>query len=187
MSKPDVDLSGTYNYKDYLTWDGPERWELIDGRPHLLASPTPEHQQAAIQIGAEFAIYLRGKSCQVFIAPMDLSFQESEETQTVVQPDLFVMCGNFLQHKRVIGVPVLIIEILSPSTTKHDLIRKLNLYQKFGVKEYWILDPIEKNINVYLHDGAKLYWTEQEFKPGDAISPAMFSDLKIAVSVIFGD
>ena len=97
---------------------------------------------------------------------MDLTFQASEESQTVVQPDLFVMCGDFQHDKRVVGVPALIIEILSPSTAKHDLIRKLN---------------------VYLHDGSKLYWTEQEFKPFDTISPTMFLDLKISVSVIFGN
>lgn len=185
VSKPKTDQTETYTYEDYLTWDGPERWELIDGVPYLLASPVPEHQQVAIQLGAEFAMYLRGKECRAFIAPMDLTFEENQQTNKVIQPDLFVMCGEYGSNKRITGIPALIVEILSPSTAKHDLIRKLNLYQKAGVKEYWVVDPEEKNINIYLHDGAVLRWTEQEYKPDDKLSPSMFPDLVIGVSVIF--
>ncbi len=185
MPKPKLDRSETYTYEDYLTWDGPERWELIDGVPYLMASPVPEHQQVAIQLGAEFAMYLRGKECRAFIAPMDLTFEENKRTNKVVQPDLFVMCGEYASDKRIIGVPVLVIEILSPSTAKHDFLRKLNMYQKAGVKEYWIVDPDEKNINVYLHDGSILRWTETEYKPGEKLSPTIFPDLTIDVATIF--
>lgn len=95
------------------------------------------------------------------------------------------MCGEYGSDKRIIGVPVLIIEILSPSTATHDLIRKLNLYQKADVKEYWVVDPEEQTINVYLHDGALLRWTEEEHQPGDRLNPIMFPDLIIDVGVIF--
>ncbi len=116
MGGPKTDRSEHYTYADYLTWDVEERWELIDGVPYLMASPIPEHQQAALQFGEEFAMHLRGKECRAFIAPMDLTVEASMRTEQVVQPDLFVMCGEYSRDKRIIGVPVLVIEILSPST-----------------------------------------------------------------------
>ncbi|MCL6445288.1 MAG: Uma2 family endonuclease [Alicyclobacillus sp.] len=184
MPKPKRDRSETYTYKDYLTWDGPERWELIDGTPYMLASPTHEHQLVLGQLHIEIGQYLRDKDCDVYIAPMDLCFEESFDTKHVVQPDMFVMCGKYGRDKRIVGVPVLVIEVLSPSTAAQDLIRKLNLYQRVKVQEYWIVEPDEKIINVYLHDGTTLRWTA-EYKPGDKLNPTMFSDLEIDVSVIF--
>ncbi|MCL6632982.1 MAG: Uma2 family endonuclease [Alicyclobacillus herbarius] len=182
--KPARDRSTTYTYADYLTWDGPERWELVDGVPYLMASPTPEHQQVALQLAAEFGLYLRGKECEAFIAPMDLCFEESLETPHVVQPDLFVMCGEYGRDKRIVGIPVLVVEILSPSTAANDTIRKLNLYQRMNVGEYWIVEPDEKIINVYLHDGSTLRWTAA-YTPGDSVSPTRFPDLTIDVSTVF--
>ncbi|GGJ06926.1 hypothetical protein GCM10010885_15100 [Alicyclobacillus cellulosilyticus] len=184
MAKPKRDRSEAYTYADYLTWDGPERWELIDGIPYMLASPTPEHQQVVLQLGAEFAMYLRGKDCQAYIAPMDLCFEESLQTRDVVQPDLFVMCGRYGRDKRIVGVPVLVIEVLSPSTATQDLIRKLNLYQRVQVPEYWVVDPGEQVIHVYRHDGTALRWMA-EFKRGDTLCPARFPDLALDVGTIF--
>ena len=185
VSKPTKnDRTKTYTYAEYVTWDGPERWEVIDGVPYMLASPTPEHQQIAIQLSAEFAMYLRGKPCRAFTAPMDLTFEHDERTKRVVQPDLFVMCGEYGRDKRIIGVPVLVIEILSPSTATTDLIRKLNLYGRVGVKETWIVEPEDQIINVYLHDGTLLRWTT-EYKPGDTLKPTMFADMEIDVTTVF--
>ena len=185
VPKPKMDHSETYTYEDYLTWDGPERWELIDGLPYMMASPTPEHQHALGQLFLQIGGYTQGKSCTTYIAPLDLTFEENRRTSKVIQPDLFVMCGEFGSDKRIVGVPVLIAEVLSPSTAKHDLIRKLNLYQKAGVQEYWVADPEEKNINVYVHDGTVLRWIEKEYEPGDKLSPTMFLDLTIGVSTVF--
>ena len=185
MSRPKTDRSQTYTYEDYLTWDGPERWELIDGVPYLLASPTPEHQRIALRLGTEFELFLRSRNdCVPYIAPMDLTMEESRQTKRVVQPDLFVMCGAYGRDQRIVGVPVLVIEILSPTTAAHDLIRKFNLYQRVGVQEYWVVEPEPGIVNVYLHDGTTLRFTA-EYKVGDALSPSMFPDLTIDVRTIF--
>ena len=186
MPKPKRDRSETYTYQDYLTWDGPERWELFDGVPYMMASPTPEHQDIVLQLAVEFGAYFRDKPCHPFIAPMDLTFEKSTQTNKVVQPDLFVMCGEYGRDKRVIGVPTLVVEILSPSTAANDFIRKMNLYQSQGVKEYWIVEPDTKTTNVYLHDGELLRWTA-EYKPGDTVSPTMFPDLRIHVKTVLGE
>lgn len=185
MSKPKTDRTETYTYEDYLTWDGSERWELIDGVPYLMASPTAEHQE--ISLALEFALQtqMRDSECRLYHASMDLRFDETVFTKNTVQPDIFIMCGEYKRGVSVVGVPKLIIEILSPSTAAHDLIRKLHLYQRAGVQEYWVVNPEEKNINVYLHDGTILRWTEQEYKSSDKLSPSMFPDLVIDVSAIF--
>lgn len=184
MPHPKRDRSKTYTYADYLTWDGVDRWELIDGIPYMLASLTPEHQQVLGQLHIEIGQHLRGKDCDVYLAPMDLCFEESFDTTHVVQPDLFVMCGKYGRDKRIVGVPVLIVEVLSPSTAANDTIRKLNLYQRFGVQEYWIVEPDERIVNVYLKDGTTLRWTA-EYKPGAKLNPIMFTDLQIDVTTIF--
>ncbi|CAB3396004.1 Uma2 family endonuclease [Kyrpidia spormannii] len=184
MPRPRASGSGRYTYEDYQTWDGGERWELIDGVPYLLSSPSPEHQQILMQLSVEIGGYLRGKACRAFAAPMDLTFSPDSKTKDVVQPDLFVICDPVPPGPRVIGAPVWIVEILSPSTAANDLIRKMNLYQRAGVREYWIVDPMENRIHVYLHDGTVLRW-QREYQPGDTLAPSMFSDLVIQVDQVF--
>ncbi|ATY86028.1 Uma2 family endonuclease [Kyrpidia spormannii] len=185
MPRPNASGSGRYTYEDYQTWDGEERWELIDGVPYLLPSPSTEHQEILMQLSVEIGGYLRGKACRAFAAPMDLTFSPDSKTKDVVQPDLFVICDPAPPGPRVIGTPVWIIEILSPSTAANDLIRKMNLYQRAGVREYWIVDPMENRIHVYLHDGTVLRW-QREYQPGDTLAPSMFSDLVIRVDQVFG-
>ena len=184
MPKPKMDRTETYTYEDYLTWDGPEQWELIDGVPFLMASPVPAHQTILLNLASTFHTHLQGKSCTPYISPLDVTFEENDQTKSIVQPDFFVMCGKYGNDKRIVGVPVLIVEILSPSTAGNDFVRKLNLYQRFGVQEYWVIEPDEKIINVYLHDGQMLRWTA-EYKPGQRYVPSMFFDLMIDVSGIF--
>ncbi len=109
MSKPKMDQTKTYTYEDYLTWDESERWELIDGVPYLMASPTPVHQLIIGEFFFQFRGYLDDKPCIPYFSPLDLTFEENEETNTVVQPDLFVMCGEYGRDKRIVGIPVLVV------------------------------------------------------------------------------
>lgn len=184
LPKPTTNQVQPYTYEDYLTWTGPEQWELIDGVPYMMASPTPEHQEILLNLASLFHAYLQEKTCTPFIAPLDLTFEDDDRTRTVVQPDMFVMCGDYSHNQRIIGVPVLVVEILSNSTATNDTIRKLNLYQRMQVQEYWIIDPVEQRIHVYLHDGTVLRWIA-EYKPGDTLSPSMFTDMVINTSRIF--
>ncbi|SIS93964.1 MULTISPECIES: Uma2 family endonuclease [Alicyclobacillus] len=184
MPKPERKDDVRYTYRDYVAWDGPERWELIQGVPYMLASPSPLHQQIVLQLGAEFALYLRGKSCQAYVAPMDLCFDEDEGTMDVVQPDLFIMCPPFQADRRVVGIPVLVVEVLSPSTAAHDTIRKMLLYERAGVPEYWIVEPEERVVHVYRANGGTLRWNTSN-RVGDRISPVAFPDLSVDVGILF--
>ena len=116
-----------FTYGDYVTWDDDERWELIDGVPYNMSpAPRVRHQAISRELLAEFVLYLRGKSCQVFAAPFDVRLPESDErddlVETVVQPDLSVICDRGkLDDAGCRGAPDLIVEILSPGTAHKDL------------------------------------------------------------------
>ena len=143
-----------YTFADYLTWDENERIELIDGAPVALASPSDVHQEIVVELSRQLANFLEGKPCRVYTAPFDVRLFERdgetpEEVNTVVQPDLSVVCDRQKVDRRGIhGAPDLIIEVLSPSTARHDRLIKLNQYQKAGVKEYWLVSPEEKTVQV---------------------------------------
>ncbi len=184
VSKPTTNRTKIYTYADYLTWDDSERWELIDGVPYLMAGPTPEHQKILGELFFHLRQHLRDRSCTPYMAPLDLTFEKDELTMTVVQPDVFVMCGEYGHDKGIVGVPVLVIEIISPSTATNDTIRKLNLYQQVGVQEYWIVEPATQIVHVYLRNGSDLRWT-REYHPGNMLSPSMFPELMIPISTVF--
>lgn len=131
-----------------------KRLEFIDGVIYMSPSPSIQHQAISSFLHGELYNLLKGSKCKVFTAPTDVVFNnENEEEKKRVIPDLFVACNpdNFTENEYV-GAPDYIIEILSPSNKSHDMITKLNLYMNFGVKEYWIVDPMENRIMVYFLD-----------------------------------
>jgi Uma2 family endonuclease len=127
-----------YTYQDYLTWDDGERWEIIEGIPYNM-SPAPRrtHQDVSMNLSGLLKNALRGKKCIPYAAPTDVILND----ENVVQPDVFVVCDpNKLTEKGIFGAPDVIFEILSPSSTQKDRWIKKRLYERFGVKEYIIID-----------------------------------------------
>ena len=156
MALPRPQENERYTYADYCKWDDSARWEIIDGIPYAMApAPSQDHQQMCGGIYVQLYSYLKGKPCDVFIAPSDVRLAAGGEDDTVVQPDLFVVCDKSkLDGQNCNGPPDLVIEILSPSTSKHDRVVKFGLYLRYGVKEYWIADPDTKTLQVcILKDG----------------------------------
>lgn len=145
-----------FTYREYCSWPDDERWELIDGVAYdMCAAPVRKHQELSFNLTVLIGEYLKGKECRAYTAPFDVFLpdyidQDTDDISTVVQPDLSVICNpNKLIDKGCYGAPDLIIEILSPSTSKKDLNEKFQLYEKHGVKEYWIVDPGNKYIQVF--------------------------------------
>ena len=135
-----------YTYSDYITWDDDQRWELLDGIPYLMSSPSTRHQAISSEIHGQLWHFLKGKPCDVFSAPFDVRLNADGADDTVVQPDIVVICNNSIITKNgCSGAPDLVIEILSPSTSQRDKLVKYRKYQQAGVREYWIIDP-ESNI-----------------------------------------
>ncbi|MCJ8007853.1 Uma2 family endonuclease [Lederbergia wuyishanensis] len=136
-----------------------ELLEYIDGFIYMSPSPSIRHQRISRKLLVQLDRFLEGKPCEVFSAPIDIELKNDEMDGTkIVIPDLSVICDKegFTDAKYV-GVPSLIIEILSPSNQSHDLITKLNIYMTYGVKEYWIVNPILQSITVYTLNDEDMY------------------------------
>lgn len=147
-----------YTYADVLAWDKDERVEIINGEAFLMAGASPRHQEVSGEIFRQLANYLEGKKCKVYSAPFDVRLFERDgdnpdDVDTVVQPDIMVICDKSkLDNHGCKGAPDMVIEVLSPSNLRHDRLVKLDLYQRAGVKEYWIVDPKNESILTYLLD-----------------------------------
>ncbi|MCL2046843.1 MAG: Uma2 family endonuclease [Oscillospiraceae bacterium] len=142
-----------YTYADYCKWDDGLRWELIDGVPYSMApGPSQQHQSISMSLSVKIFNFLSNNNpCKVIAAPFDVRLNHDKEDDTVVQPDIIVVCDeNKLDEKSCIGAPDLVIEILSPTTSRHDRVTKLQLYQRYKITEYWIVDPDEKTVHIHI-------------------------------------
>ncbi len=191
MSNLAVKFDRKYTYADYKKWEDGERWELIYGEAYNM-SPAPTRTHQIISGNLFFLIkgYLEDKKCQVYAAPLDVIFVDrankyEEDIETVVQPDIVVICDeNKLDDAGCKGSPDIVIEILSLSTYKRDKFEKFYLYEKYGVKEYWIVYPGEKIVEIYkLTDGR--YGEPDVYGIGDNITVGLFPDLNIDCNDVF--
>ena len=148
-----------YTFADCLTWGEDERIEIINGEAIMMAPPTRIHQEISGELFRQLANFLEGKKCKVYAAPFAVRLFEKEgdtpdDVDTMVEPDISVVCDHDkLDEHGCKGAPDLVVEILSPSTQRHDRLVKLDLYQRAGVREYWIVSPNEKAVQVFLLDG----------------------------------
>lgn len=159
MGEPARRLDGKYTYADYKNWSNDERWEIIAGEAwDMSPAPSRKHQWLVMELGTRFNYFLRNRKCQIYPAPFDVFFPDEENEledsiNTIVQPDLTLICDkNKLIDKGCFGAPDLVVEILSPYTSKKDLDEKFHLYEKSGVKEYWVVDPGSSSIQVFTLD-----------------------------------
>lgn len=198
MAQPIEGRKG-YTYFDYLTWHDGKRWEIIDGiayekieGPSVMSDMTPapgrHHQLISGRLFAAIFNFLKGKNAQVYSAPFDVIFKNEDnplEKNVVVQPDLSVFCTDeYLDEYGASGAPDWIIEILSPYTSNLDLNTKFLLYQRYSVKEYWVLDPVKKLTTVFILKDGK-YGEGKIFFETQNIYPFVFPDLKIELREIF--
>ncbi len=144
-----------HNYGDYLTWPDDDRYELIDGVAYVMApAPAVIHQAVLVELARQVDEALEESHCRVLIAPLDVRLPRGDETDeevdTVVQPDLLVVCDPAkIDERGVRGAPDWIVEILSPATAAHDQVKKRDLYERHGVREYWLVHPVDRIITVY--------------------------------------
>ena len=146
----DAKKPGDYTIEDYLALPEDVRMELIDGVFYDMAAPNNAHQIIAFEIAQILSRHIRDHhgSCITMISPADV--QLDCDDRTMLQPDVFVVCDRSkFTLERTIGAPDLVVEILSPSTRKKDMIIKLNKYLDAGVLEYWMVDLDCKKVYVY--------------------------------------
>ena len=175
------------------------RYETINGEEKLLAQPATPHAFVAANILRILGNYLRGKRCRV-LGEVDVFFDE----QNHFIPDLIVVCDRQkIKYNGVYGAPDLVVEILSPRTAKNDKINKKAVYEKFGVKEYWLINPKDRSLEVnhlvegkfvidniyhdYLPEDWDLLNDKEKAEEKFSVKVSLYDDLEISVKEIFED
>ena len=179
-----------YTYKDYLTFPGDERIEIIEGEIFAMGSPSVIHQSLITNLLFEIQSYIKANKgpCKVFTAPFDVILkndnEEVEECSNIVIPDISVICdkNKLSDGKKCVWSPDMIVEIISPSNAGHDYVTKLNLYQKYKVKEYWIIDPRKRSIFVYFLGENGFYDLVNSYTFNDKVKVNIYDDLEIDFS-----
>ena len=177
------EFNDQYTIEDYAVLPEAAPFELINGKLIFMASPTSDHQKVSINLSSALHFYVkRNKLGRVLAAPMDVYFDKTN----VYQPDiLFVLkeresiIGNFIQ-----GVPEFIVEIISPGTKGEDESEKLAAYGKFGVQEYWLINPLKKSVEVFVGENG-IMKKKQLFTGAQSISSKVIQKFEIAVEEIF--
>jgi len=194
METLNLDLNKRYTYADYLTWMDDVRRELHDGFIKLMTpAPSRSHQRVSSNLNGIFWYYLRNKNCQVYSAPSDVRFpknttsKSNQQVYTVLQPDLYIVCDLAkLDDRGCMGAPDLIIEIVSPKNSKRDLKDKFDIYQEQGVREYWIVNPNDENVNVFVLDEKGKYQLVGMYAEDDKIPVNIFNgELKVDLTEVF--
>jgi Uma2 family endonuclease len=179
-----------FTYGDYLKWPEDERWELIDGIAYnMTPAPSTLHQDILGEIIWQLRTILRGKPCRAFVAPFDVRLSKQgwkdQEVTTVVQPDIVVICDPSKIDKRGgVGAPEFIIEIISPSTAAKDQIVKTALYEKHGVREYWILHPFDAVLTMRTLDSTGHFKAPRIVELTDKVNVSALPGLEIDLEPI---
>ncbi|MFY0605947.1 MAG: Uma2 family endonuclease [Cyclobacteriaceae bacterium] len=189
-----LEPEATYSYADYLKWTFEQRVEIIKGKIFEM-SPAPKrvHQGISTVIFGEIYSYLKGENCKVYSAPFDVRFpnnanDSNDQTFTVVQPDICVVCDlSKLDDAGCKGAPDLIVEILSPSTASRDLHDKFELYEEHGVKEYWVVFPGENVLEVYDLSEQGKYVSRGKFVRESVVTSHVLQDLSLKLEDVFGE
>jgi len=179
---------GKLTYEDFLLFpDDGQRHELIDGEHYVTPSPNIRHQQLSVRLTTALATYfVQHPIGQVFHAPLDCVMSDSD----VVDPDLLVVLTEqteILTHQHVRGVPAIVMEILSPGTRRVDERAKRDLYDRAGVREYWIVDPQDRQITIHRREaGEALRKTDVLTADGeDALTTPLLPGFRLTLAGLF--
>jgi prevent-host-death family protein len=177
------------SYEEFLqlTEGNEKRYEYIDGEVYLLTAPRTTHQKVLGEMYIIFYNWFKGKRCLTMLAPFDITLKRSPDKINVVEPDLVVICDleeNLNEKDYYMGVPALVVEILSESTRRKDVIKKLDLYMCSGIKEYWIVNPVNREITIYCFENNDISKNET-FKKNEIAGSYIFKGLSIDLKDIF--
>lgn len=171
-------------YDDYKKTPEGGNYQLIGGEIIEMTAPSLYHQKILQNLNYYLSVYIRQNGLgEVYVAPTDVYFSKTE----TYQPDLLILLTESLhkmQESKIEGAPDLIVEILSPSTGYYDVKYKKSVYEKFGVKEYWIVDPKDKTIEIYQNSQGKFVLTSELSKTGTAQS-TLLSGFIVELEKIF--
>lgn len=172
--------NNSYTIEDIFALPEGKRAELIDGEIYDMAPPSPFHQKLVMEISATLRNYIREKGgpCEVYPAPFAVFL--NKDTHNYVEPDISVICDpSKMDTRGYQGAPDFVIEIVSPSSQRMDYLTKLLKYRSAGVREYWIVNPLTKTVQVYSFEGNE---NSTQYSFDDEIPVTIYSDLKICIS-----
>lgn len=172
--------SNTYTIDDIYALPEGQRAELIDGQIYDMAPPSPMHQELVMELSATLRDYIKknGGSCKVYPAPFAVFLNEDD--RNYVEPDISVICDSSkVDNRGYQGAPDFIIEIVSPSSQRMDYLTKLFKYRTAGVREYWIVNPLQRTVQVYSVEGTE---DSTQYSFDDEITVTIYGDLKICVA-----
>ncbi|GHV30940.1 hypothetical protein FACS1894167_12520 [Synergistales bacterium] len=184
-------LDERYTYGDYKTWDDDTRWELIDGEAFCMSPGASNYHQLLFgALHMELALRFKGKKCKVYAAPFDVLLPNGDEDEddivNVVQPDIMIVCDRSKIHFRgIIGAPDVVFEILSPSTSKRDLSVKLGLYERAGVREYFVVNPYDESVTAFGENSGSRFSKKTVYSASDVLKFDTFAELEIPLTQIF--
>jgi Uma2 family endonuclease len=172
-------------YEDLLEMpDDRNRYEIIDGQLQVTPAPTPDHQTVVLNLGSELNRHAKAhKLGRVYIAPCDVFFSDFN----VVEPDIFFVSSardSIIESRLIRGAPNLVVEVLSPSTSRRDRLAKRQLYAEFGVDDYWLIDPIARTVEIHALQNSAYELIEVLGSTG-RLRPRLFPDLEIRISEIW--
>ncbi|MCL2244028.1 MAG: Uma2 family endonuclease [Treponema sp.] len=179
-----------FTYADYKEWElaEGERFEIIYGEAYAMSAPGARHQAIQLALSSQFYLFLKGKPCKAYPAPFDvrLFYEEDESDDTVVQPDLVVICDKRKRGPEGCrGAPDFIAEILSPSNTASEMEKKFKLYRQAGVREYWVIDPENNGLTVYLFQKNRIL--TDTYGNDDIVPVTTIPGLKISLEQVFAE
>lgn len=186
-----LDPQASYTYADYLTWKFQERVELLRGKLRQMAVPNRTHQRISGKLQRSFSNALWKSPCEVYAAPFDVrltrfSKLQNKEVSTVVQPDLCVICDpEKLDAQGCIGVPDLVIEILSPGNSRTEMKDKFELYEEAGVREYWMVHPEEHSVQIYRLNENGQYIGLRPYVDGDTVTTPIVPNMEVLLAEVF--
>lgn len=172
--------SNTYTIDDIYALPEGQRAELIDGQIYDMAPPSPMHQELVMELSATLRDYIKknGGPCKVYPAPFAVFLNEDD--RNYVEPDISVICDSSkVDNRGYQGAPDFIIEIVSPSSQRMDYLTKLFKYRTAGVREYWIVNPLQRTVQVYSFEGTE---DSTQYSFDDEITVTIYGDLKICVA-----
>jgi Uma2 family endonuclease len=190
FQEPSDSFAG-YSYADYLKWDFEEIVELIKGKIFKKsAAPNRKHQEVSMNLSRILGSCLKGQKCKVYAAPFDVRFSrdpEDKKVDSVVQPDISVICDpSKLDDRGCFGAPDLIVEILSPNNSRVELQNKFELYEEFGVREYWVIHPVECSLLIYKLVEGK-FQPSRLFTSGDKIQSTVLPNFELDLEEVFSE
>ena len=183
----DLDLSRRYTYADYVTWKFQERVELFKGWVMRMAGPNTYHQRVSSLVSRRLGNAIEPFGCETLVAPTDVLLSLSEEGDTIVQPDILVVCDSTQIKKQYVeGAPDFIAEIVSPGNGRRELDKKFKYYREAGVREYWVIHPGDKTILRWvLNEAGDYVGLEPRTVDSEAVECSIFPGVSLRGADIF--